>query len=57
MIEGHEERVTSTEKAYFVGSGPFQLPLFKFLGELWIRPPANILLGSLVYQPGQNPNP
>lgn len=39
MIEEHEKKgdVTSTEKAYFVGSGPFQLPLLKFSVALWIR--------------------
>lgn len=42
MIEEHEKGgVTSTEKACLVGSGPFQLPLFKFSVELWIRPQAN----------------
>lgn len=42
MIEEDEKGgVTSTEEAYFVGSGSFQLPLFKFSQELSIRPQAN----------------
>lgn len=35
MTDEHEGGgVTSTEKAYFVGSGPFQLPLFEYSVKL-----------------------
>lgn len=58
MIEEHEQvGVTSTEKAYFVGSGAFQLPLVKFSVELWIRPPSQQLLRLTRLSPSGAKNP